>query len=80
MSRLEGKVVVITGAGSGMGRAAGILFASEGAKVVVADINAVGGKRKPKGDIQPEILGLEKISIDVYKARLANIISPASQI
>ena len=37
--KLENKVAVITGAGSGMGRAMAILFASEGAKVVAADIN-----------------------------------------
>jgi NAD(P)-dependent dehydrogenase (short-subunit alcohol dehydrogenase family) len=35
--RLEGKVVVITGAGSGMGRSMANLFAAEGAKVVAAD-------------------------------------------
>lgn len=37
--RLEGKVVVITGAGSGMGRAMANLFAAEGAKVVAAEWN-----------------------------------------
>jgi NAD(P)-dependent dehydrogenase (short-subunit alcohol dehydrogenase family) len=37
--RLEGKVAVVTGAGSGMGRAMSQLFASEGAKVVAADWN-----------------------------------------
>lgn len=35
--RLQGKVVVITGAGSGMGRAMANLFASEGAKIVAAE-------------------------------------------
>jgi len=35
--KLYGKVVVITGAGSGMGRAASIIFAQEGAKVVAVD-------------------------------------------
>jgi len=35
--KLNGKVAVITGAGSGMGRAASILFAQEGAKVVAVD-------------------------------------------
>ena len=37
MDRLDGKVAIITGAGSGMGREAAILFAQEGAKVVVND-------------------------------------------
>lgn len=36
--RLAGKVSVITGAGSGIGRAAALLFAREDAKVVAADI------------------------------------------
>ena len=38
--RLKGKVALITGAGMGMGREASVLFAEEGARVVVADINA----------------------------------------
>lgn len=37
--KLQNKVAVITGAGSGMGKAIAILFAKEGAKVVVSDIN-----------------------------------------
>jgi NAD(P)-dependent dehydrogenase (short-subunit alcohol dehydrogenase family) len=39
MKRLENKIVVVTGAGSGMGRAIARLFASEGARVVCADIS-----------------------------------------
>jgi NAD(P)-dependent dehydrogenase (short-subunit alcohol dehydrogenase family) len=38
--RLKGKVVLITGSGMGMGRAASLLFAEEGARIVVADIDA----------------------------------------
>ena len=42
-ARLEGKVALITGAGSGMGRAAAELFASEGARVVITDVVADAG-------------------------------------
>jgi NAD(P)-dependent dehydrogenase (short-subunit alcohol dehydrogenase family) len=37
MGRLEGKSVIITGAGSGIGRAASLLFAKEGAKLIAVD-------------------------------------------
>jgi 3-oxoacyl-[acyl-carrier protein] reductase len=39
MGRLQGLVGVITGAGSGIGRASALAFAQEGASVVVADLN-----------------------------------------
>lgn len=41
--RLTGKVAIITGGGSGMGRAASLMFAAEGAKVVVAEFNDAAG-------------------------------------
>jgi 3alpha(or 20beta)-hydroxysteroid dehydrogenase len=42
MGSMQGKVVIVTGAASGQGAAAARLFAAEGAKVVVTDINEAG--------------------------------------
>jgi NAD(P)-dependent dehydrogenase (short-subunit alcohol dehydrogenase family) len=45
VSRLDGKVCVITGAAAGMGREAALLFSHEGAKVCVADVDEAAGKK-----------------------------------
>ena len=46
--RLEGKVCVITGGGSGIGRASALLFAREGARVIVADVDRAGADETVK--------------------------------
>ena len=45
MNRVKDKVAIITGAASGIGRAAAVLLANEGAKVVITDLNQEGGKQ-----------------------------------
>lgn len=44
MGALEGKVAVVTGAAAGIGRASALIFAREGASVVVADVDEEGGR------------------------------------
>ncbi len=43
MKTLDKKVAIITGAGSGIGKAIAILYAAEGAKIVVTDVDEPGG-------------------------------------
>ena len=43
MGQFDGKVAIVTGAASGIGRASAVLFAREGASVVVADVDTENG-------------------------------------
>lgn len=45
MNRLEGKKIIVTGAGAGIGRAIAVRFTSEGAKVALADVDEEAAKR-----------------------------------
>ena len=70
MNRLAGKVALITGGGSGIGRATSLLFAAEGARVVVVDVKSgpaqetAGMVRDAGGDAAP-------FAADVSKAKEA---------
>lgn len=66
---LEGKVAVITGAGSGVGRAAVKLWADNGAKVIAADINAASAE---------ETLAVHGLGPDQARAVACNVADRAS--
>jgi NAD(P)-dependent dehydrogenase (short-subunit alcohol dehydrogenase family) len=57
MGRLDGKVAIVTGAGSGMGRASARLFAAEGAKVVCADRS--GAQDEAAKEIGPDAVPVQ---------------------
>jgi meso-butanediol dehydrogenase / (S,S)-butanediol dehydrogenase / diacetyl reductase len=80
--RLKGKVSIITGAANGIGRAAARLFAAEGSKLVLADINeealrevekeikAAGGDvvaKKTNVAVEEEVRSLVEFALDTFK-------------
>jgi NAD(P)-dependent dehydrogenase (short-subunit alcohol dehydrogenase family) len=71
MQRFEDKTVIVTGGGSGIGRATAVAFAREGAKVVVADISAETG-RETVGLIQRKGRTALFIPVDVGDADSVN--------
>src|SRR4030042_6095267 len=79
--RLNGKVAIITGAASGIGRAAAILFPREGAKLTLADVREEGLKetlklvekeggeaiiKKTSVAIEEEVKGLIELAFQTY--------------
>ncbi|MGU3492961.1 SDR family NAD(P)-dependent oxidoreductase [Xanthobacteraceae bacterium A53D] len=75
--RLAGKVALITGGGAGIGRATAALFATEGAKVVVAELDAAAGEatvrdiRQAGGDarfIQTDVTNSDQVKRAVDEA------------
>src|SRR5438094_5568034 len=60
MGRLEGKVAIVTGSGSGIGEATARLMAREGASVVVADIDGTEAER-----VAGELDGAVAAEVDV---------------
>lgn len=75
MGQLEDKVAIITGAGSGFGEGIAKLYAKEGAKVVIADINKLAADRVA-GEIGSVALALK---IDVSKQSDVNALVKACQ-
>jgi NAD(P)-dependent dehydrogenase (short-subunit alcohol dehydrogenase family) len=81
MGKLNGKVALVTGAGRGLGRACARIFAREGARVVVADIQRDGGEETVKlivegggeatfaaADVSrsADVQAMVRIAVDVY--------------
>jgi len=60
MGRMQGKVAIVTGSGSGIGEATARLMAREGASVVVAGINRVAPER-----VASELDGAVVAEVDV---------------
>jgi len=58
--RLEGRIAVVTGAGSGIGAVTAAVFAAEGARVVVADIDADAARAVAAG-----IAGSDAVEVDI---------------
>ena len=68
--RFAGKVVVITGGAGGIGRAAAVRFASEGARVVLVDL---AGAALPRTVATVETAGGEVLAVEADVTRLADV-------
>lgn len=73
MARLDGKVVLVTGGGNGIGRAFSRGFAAEGAKVVVADID-LGAAGRVAGEISSANGVAKALSADVTSSAQVDLL------
>src|SRR5258705_11335092 len=85
--RLKGKVAIVTGSGSGLGKATALLFAKEGAKVVVTDISQrraemvveeINGKSRRKKAIALRADVAKKDEVDAMVAEVRKQFGPIS--
>ncbi len=69
--RLKGKVAIVTGAGSGIGRATALTLAREGADVVIADID-LESAREAAGEVKALGRQAMAVKVDVSKCSVVN--------
>ncbi len=82
--RLNGKVAIITGAANGIGRATAVIFAKEGAKLVLADVNEEGLNetlRRVKGEGRDAVTRITDVAVEEDVRQLIELaIQTCSQI
>ena len=94
MGRLEGKVAVVTGAGSGIGRATVRRFAAEGARVLAADLDLDAARETCEGldahavrtdvtqrrDVEALVAGERRLDVYFNNAGIPETIKPLAEI
>ena len=73
---LEGRVSIVTGGGSGMGRATALMFASQGAAVAIADVNDEGGEATAA---QIDDLGGDSLFVHTDVSREQDVLNVVAQ-
>jgi NAD(P)-dependent dehydrogenase (short-subunit alcohol dehydrogenase family) len=81
MTDLTGRVALVTGGGSGLGRATSRLFAASGAHVLVADINADGAEQTAKLVEADDVPGTaEPVTLDITdRAAVDRVVGEAAE-